>query len=128
MHETGIPTTDKSADKVLRMQAAITAIKFSKKDFSYAELVPIHLLISTAELAVGGRDINVTVYLEYKLLDSVGNEVMVRVVRKGDADILSNGDEKLTIKNVQALLKNWEIDLRKNLFSLKEYFNIVKEN
>ncbi|MBL1275387.1 MAG: DUF3313 domain-containing protein [Ectothiorhodospiraceae bacterium] len=107
---TKLALTTKSGPSVLRLQSTIAAIKMDRKDFSVRELIPIKLLIAAIEAAAGGRDYIVTVYFEYKLIDSTTNEIMAIGVRKGKANTLANSKTKLTLNDMEDLLNDWEID------------------
>lgn len=117
---TGLPVTDTAGPGTLRLRSAITAIKVQAEGFSAREIVPIRLIFSAAEFAAGGRDQEVTIVLEYELLDSVTGESMVRGIRQGNTRSLANINEKLSLEHTEELLDDWGLDFRQGFLRLKD--------
>lgn len=120
----GLPITKISGSKTLRLESAITAIRVSKQEFSVRELIPIRLIFSAVEAAAGGRDYDVTIYLEHRVVDNNTNEVLVRGIRKGNTDSLANIDKKLSLVHVEGLLDDWGIDFQRGFLKFKGKFDI----
>ncbi len=117
---TGLPIADEAGPGTLRLRSAITAIRVEAEGFSANEVIPIRLIFSAVELAAGGRDQEVTIVLEYEMLDSLTGEVMTRGIRQGNTRSLANMHEKLIMEDAKELLDDWGMDFQQGFFQLKD--------
>lgn len=120
----GLPLVSERGPGVIRLKAAITAVDVEKEAFSVREVIPIRLVYSAAELAAGYRDSNVTFYLEYRITDSMSNEVLAIGVRKGDTQPLRNDFETLSLKHATTLLDDWGVDFDSGFLKFKNEFQL----
>lgn len=119
---TGIPLVDSPGPQTLVLRSALTSVALHNKAFKLRELLPIKLVWSAAEMALGDRDRDVTVLLEYELLDAQSREVLVRGVRQDDGVPVVNNRRPLSMKNAQPVLENLVKDMGPELERLKRVF------
>ena len=67
---------------MLVLRPAITSLSIKLEDFKVREMIPVRLVISSAELAMGWRNKDVTFLLESELLDGNTGQTMAMAVRK----------------------------------------------
>jgi len=117
-----VQVTNTPDKDVLRIRSAFTAINITGEEFKAINLLPIMLIVTAAELSVGGRDQDVTMVHEYEVVDSITNESMIRGIRKGKTLQLANKTEKLTMKSVNPLLTKWGMDLTESFNHFAKIF------
>lgn len=115
----GIPISTSAGAGVLTLRSAITSVNLSLQDMKITEAIPIRLVLSGAELALGLRDKDVTFLFEYELIDSTTGQVMVSGVRHANTQPLKSDSEKLKPEHAKEMLENLSKDLNQN-FSLLE--------
>lgn len=115
-----IPIADQPDSRTLTLRAALTTVELKDKKFQLRELVPIHLIWSAAELAMGKRDKNVTVILEYEFVDASSGETLARGVRQDAGIPVVNNQTPLTIANAKPVLQDLVKDLNGEFGRLKQ--------
>lgn len=114
----GIPITDRPGPGVLVLQPAITSVNAKLQEMSITEAIPIRLVLSGAELALGLRDQDVTFLFEYKLVDTASGEAMVTGVRHANTQPLSSEREPLREEHAKAMLNTLALDLEQHFTTL----------
>ena len=115
----GIPITASAGTGVLTLRPAITSVNVSLQDMKITEAIPIRLILSGAELALGLRDKDVTFLFEYELVDSVTGQVMVSGVRHANTQPLGSDSDTLKQEHAKEMLEKLSKDLDQN-FSVLE--------
>ena len=105
---------------VLILRPAITSVNLSLQDMKITEAIPIRLVLSGAELALGLRDKDVTFLFEYELVDSTTGQVMMSGVRHANTQPLENDSEKLKQEHATEMLENLSKDLNQNFSALEK--------
>ena len=103
----GVILTSEKGPQVLILRSAITSAEIELKNFSLIELVPIRLLFSGAELALGEREREFVLLFEYELLDSNTEKVLIRGLQytpgirlNSDKDQVTREDTKLVLEKI----------------------------
>lgn len=86
----GMPISVSAGPGVLTLRPAITSVNLSQQDMKITEAIPIRLVLSGAELALGLRDKDVTFLFD----DSTTGQVMMSGVRHANTQPLENDSEK----------------------------------
>ncbi len=107
----------------LVVEPAITAVRISPEDLSPLEVIPFRAVIASINYAAGGRDQDVEIRLETKVVNPRNNRILAMTVHGGHGIQLENETEKLTQKHITDLVKSWtsEWDV-----ALGEYKNNIK--
>ncbi|MBE9399381.1 DUF3313 domain-containing protein [Pontibacterium sp. N1Y112] len=116
----GIPISASSGAGVLTLRPAITSVNLSLQDMKITEAIPIRLVLSGAELALGLRDKDVTFLFEYELVDSTTGQIMMSGVRHANTQPLENDSEKLKQEHAKEMLENLSKDLNQNFSALEK--------
>lgn len=122
-----IPVVEAPDGKTLTLRAALTTVELKDKKFRLRELIPIHLIWSVGELAMGKRDKDVTVILEYEFIDTQTGETLVRGVRQDEGIPVVNNKTPFTIENAKPVLKDLVKDLDTEFKRLKQALSPTPE-
>lgn len=80
---------------VLRLQVAITGVNISDKSLEVYEYIPVALIAAGASKAAGGRDQQVRLFMEGRLVDTQSGVVQAVGIREIKGDDLENVKAKL---------------------------------
>ena len=116
---TGVPVSVSSGVGVLTIRTAITSVSLSLQNMKITEAIPIRLVLSGAELALGLRDKDVTFLFEYELIDSATGQVMVSGVRHANTQPLESDSDQLKPEHAKEMLENLSKDLNQNFIALE---------
>jgi hypothetical protein len=119
----GVKVNKTKNDKTVVLRSAITTVDISSKDFSVKELIPLRLIFSAAELAMGQRDRDFVLLFEYELVDPVTGKVLVRGIRRAKGESLESEKQKLTIDKARPILENMVKDFEPNFKTLASRLN-----
>lgn len=97
------------------LESAITTVETQLEDMKIRELIPKRMVISGAQLALGYRDQEVTVLLEYRIIDNDSGKVIIRGVRKGKPRPLDDDKEQLSREHLQQMVEQLITDLKTDL-------------
>lgn len=114
----GIPISASAGTGVLTLRPAITSVHVSLQDMKITEAIPIRLVLSGAELALGLRDKDVTFLFEYELVDSITGQVMVSGVRHANTQPLESDADTLKQEHAKEMLEQLSKDLNQNFNTL----------
>ncbi|MCO4758764.1 MAG: DUF3313 domain-containing protein [Oceanospirillaceae bacterium] len=114
----GIPISTSAGAGVLTLRPAITSVNLSLQDMKITEAIPIRLVLSGAELALGLRDKDVTFLFEYELIDSTTGQVMVSGVRHANTEPLESDSDTLKQEHAKEMLEKLSKDLDQNFKAL----------
>lgn len=115
-----LPMNNQANSGSLVLRPAITSVAASNKALSVRELIPIRLVFSGAELALGKRDKDLTVLLEYELIDHDNKQVMAQGVRADEGMPLANDKTQVTMKHFEPVITDLITDLEKSLSQLNQ--------
>ena len=100
-----VPLTETPGVGVLRLQIAITGVDVSPKGLEPYEYIPFALIAAGINTAAGGRDQEVNLFLEGRIVDSATNKVLVVGIRQIRGEDLENADTELQINRLDKGLK-----------------------
>lgn len=115
-----VPLRSENGAGVLTLRPVISSVSLSLQKMKINEVIPIRLLLSGAELALGKRDQDVTFLFEYQLVDSLTGELMVSGVRHANTQPLSDDKEQLQVQHAKVMLDKLKQDLAQNFGVLKQ--------
>ncbi len=115
----GLPRAKEKGPDVLVLRPAITSLSIKLEDFKVREMIPVRLVISSAELAMGWRNKDVTFLLESELLDGNTGQTMAMAVRKIKTLPLKDSTQKLSLEHAQSEINQLGDDLKTDFTSLK---------
>jgi len=110
-----LPLTDQPEANGVTLETAITTVEVSLQDMKFRELIPKRMVISGAQLALGYRDQEVILLMEYRIRDNDSGEVLVRGVRKGETRPLDDDKEQLGEDHLKHLVDQLIEDLETDL-------------
>jgi len=119
----GVILASEKAPKVLILRSAITSAEIKLKNFSLTELIPIRLLFSGVELALGERDRDFVLLFEYELLDSNTEKVLFRGVQYTPNIFLKNDKDRVTREDTSLVLEKIIRYLDRNFKKLAAQLN-----
>lgn len=115
-----LPLVEKAQQDTLILKTALTSVELSYKKLSIKELIPIRLVFSGAELAMGKRDKELAVMLEYELLDGGTGKAVMRGVRKDAGLPVVNSKARMNIENAKPVLQDLVLDLDREFQKLEK--------
>lgn len=122
----GVPLTRVSGEGVLTLRPEIVSVNVSLQEMKLKEAIPMRLLFSGAELALGLRDQDVTFLFEYTLIDSETGEVLLKGVRHANTAPLKSDTEQLTSEHAAEMLRVLAKDISSEFRSLQTLLNQSK--
>lgn len=115
-----LPLIESPQQHTLILRSALTSVATSYKRFSVTELIPVRLIFSGLEFALGKRNKNVVIMLEYKMLDATTGKVVLRGVRRDLELPLVNSKANLTIDHAKPVLRNLVKDMNSEFQNLNQ--------
>ncbi|WP_263081034.1 DUF3313 domain-containing protein [Endozoicomonas sp. Mp262] len=115
----GLPRARQKGAGVLVIKPAITSLSVKLQDLQIREIIPVRLVISGAELAMGWRDKDVTFLLESELQDGQTGQTMAMSVRKIKTLPLQDDKQKLSIEHARSEINQLGKDLKIDFANLK---------
>ena len=100
-----LPLTETPGVGVLRVQIAITGVDVSSKGLEPYEYLPFALITAGVNTAAGGRDQEVNLFIEGRIVDSATNKVLGVGIRQVRGEDLENADTELQINRLDKGLK-----------------------
>ena len=73
-------------------------------------MVPIALVIAGTQIITGHRTMNTHLYYEAELIDATTGKPMIRVVRKGTGEDLSNETKLITVATMKQAVDDLAAD------------------
>ncbi len=86
---------------VVRVQAVYTAVTAKKEGLSAMDVIPVHFLFSAAKSAAGEEDMDVTAYLELRIVDSVSGDYRAAAKLELTGEQLENDKDNIMLKDLQ---------------------------
>ncbi|MGB7799704.1 DUF3313 domain-containing protein [Buttiauxella sp.] len=105
-----IPLVAKPDSHSLIFRGAITAVDSSKQGLQFYEVVPIALVVAGTQAATGHRTMNTNLYFEAELIDAATQKTVMRVVRKGEGEDLSNENTEMTLDTLKQVVDDLATD------------------
>lgn len=106
-----LPVVEKAGPRSLIFKSAITAIETSQQNLQFYEVMPVSVLIAGTQMITGYRTLNTTFYFEAQVIDAQTMAPVLKVVRKGAGETLSNSHQQLTVGEVKAAIDSLISDL-----------------
>lgn len=106
-----LPVVDKVGTRSLIFRSAITAVETSQQNLQFYEVMPISVLIAGTQMVTGYRTLDTTFYFEAQVIDAKTMKPVIKVVRKGAGETLSNSHQQLTVHEVKGAIDNLISDL-----------------
>lgn len=100
-----LPLTETPGVGVLRLQIAITGVDVSSKGLEPYEYLPFALIVAGASTAAGGRDQEVNLFVEGRIVDSATNKVLGVGIRQIRGEDLENANTELQVDRLDKGLK-----------------------
>ena len=109
-----VPVVNQPGPDVIRMHAAITAVKAENAALKAYQYIPIALIFQGIKAAAGTRAKDAELYVEMEILDSESGKRLGAVVRKGvgtevkeEKEGAEKGKKMVMLDNVKPILDNW---------------------
>lgn len=94
----------------LIFRGAITGVDASKEGLQFYEVVPVALLVAGTQMATGHRTMDTHLYFEGELIDAATNKPVVKVVRQGEGQDLSNQNTPMAFETLKQVVDNMATD------------------
>ncbi|MGF1642531.1 MAG: DUF3313 domain-containing protein [Thiotrichales bacterium] len=118
----GVPLANAAGPRTLVLRSALTSVQLTNKSLKLHELLPVALVLSGAELALGKRDKDVTVLLEYEFIDASTGKTVISGVREDRGLRVANNTAQMTMKNAEPVLKDLVKDIDPEFKRLNQLF------
>lgn len=100
----------------LIFRGAITGVDTSKKGLQFYEVVPVALVVAGTQMATGHRTMETRLFFEGELIDAATQKPVLKVVRQGEGESVSNEKTALTLTDLKGVIDNMATDI--TLFDL----------
>ncbi|AVF33510.1 DUF3313 domain-containing protein [Rahnella sikkimica] len=104
--------TDHAGPRTLIFRGAITGVNTSAEGLQFYEVIPVALVIASAETASGHRTRDTEVYFEGELIDASTGKPVFKVVRKGFGKQVSNDTQKVTANDLKVVIDGMANDTK----------------
>ncbi|POP44281.1 hypothetical protein CHU32_02415 [Superficieibacter electus] len=104
------PLVTTPGPRTLIFRGAITGVNTSEKGLQFYEVIPVALLVAGTQMATGHRTMDTHLYFEGELIDAATNKPVVRVVRMGEGESLSNENTPMTIDTLKQVVDDMATD------------------
>jgi Protein of unknown function (DUF3313). len=94
----------------LIFRGAITAVNSSKEGLQFYEVVPVALVVAGTQMATGHRTMDTHLFFEGELIDAATNKPVIKVVRKGEGQDLSNENTPMTLQTLKQVIDDMAVD------------------
>lgn len=94
----------------LVLRTAISGVDVSNEGLHAYEVIPIALVVAATSTAIGTRDQDTEVFVEFEALDGATSKPVAKVVRKGAGKTLENSSTHLTLDDLKPVLDGWARD------------------
>lgn len=116
----GYQVVNKPGPDVMRVRLAITGIQPTKPDLGATDFIPIKAIFNVARSAAGEAPQVAEISAEIEVLDPNGKVIGAAVsTRKGDKTVPQG--EKITWKDLQAIVDVWAKNMRQHLDQARGY-------
>lgn len=106
-----VPVVEKIGPRTLIFRSAITAVETSQQNLQFYEVMPVSVLIAGTQMITGYRTLDTIFYFEAEVIDAKTMRPVMKVVRKGAGETLSNSHQQLTVREVKTVIDNLVSDL-----------------
>lgn len=103
--------------KTLIFRGAITGVNSSMQGLQFYEVIPVAMLVAGVQAATGHRTMETNLYFEGELIDAKTNKTMMKVVRKGEGETISNESAPLTAELIKDAIDSMAMDA--SMFEIK---------
>lgn len=98
--------------RTLQFKGAITGVGAEDQGLKPYEVIPIALVVASAQTASGHRTQNTAMFLESELLDAESGEVQMKVVRKVMGKTVNNEQQPVTFDDLKESIDDLAKDIR----------------
>ncbi|MEH5098623.1 DUF3313 domain-containing protein [Atlantibacter hermannii] len=106
------PLVTTPGPRSLIFRGAITGVDSSKEGLQFYEVLPIALVVAGTQVATGHRTMDTNLYFEGELIDAATNKPVVKVVRKGEGENLSNENTDMTVDTLKQVIDDMATDAK----------------
>lgn len=94
----------------LIFRGAITGVDTSKEGLQFYEVIPVALIVAGTQMATGHRTMDTHLYFEGELIDAATNKPVVKVVRQGEGQDLSNSSTPMAFETLKQVVDDMATD------------------
>lgn len=104
------PLVTTPGPRSLIFRGAITGVDASKEGLQFYEVIPVALVVAGTQMATGHRTMDTHLYFEGELIDAATNKPVVKVVRQGEGQDLSNASTPMAFETLKNVVDNMATD------------------
>lgn len=112
-----IKLQDKPGPHSLIFRGAITGVDSSKEGLQFYEVVPVAMIVAGTQAATGHRTMNTRLYFEGEVIDAATGKPVIKVVRSGNGEDLSNENTPMTLATLKQVIDDMATDA--SMFEVK---------
>ncbi|MEL4013541.1 DUF3313 domain-containing protein [Dryocola clanedunensis] len=94
----------------LIFRGAITGVNSSAEGLQFYEVIPVAMIVAGTEMATGHRTMDTHLYFEGELIDASTHKVVMKVVRKGEGNTVSNENTPVTVETIKGVIDDMATD------------------
>lgn len=111
-----LPLVATPGPRSLIFRGAITGVDTSKQGLQFYEVVPVAMVVAGTQMATGHRSMDTRLFFEGELIDAASQKPVLKVVRQGEGESVSNENTPLTLSDLRGVIDNMATDI--TLFDL----------
>ncbi|HDY3065102.1 TPA: DUF3313 domain-containing protein, partial [Salmonella enterica] len=104
------PLVTTPGPRSLIFRGAITGVDTSKEGLQFYEVIPVALIVAGTQMATGHRTMDTHLYFEGELIDAATNKPVVKVVRQGEGQDLSNSSTPMAFETLKQVVDDMATD------------------
>jgi len=111
-----LPLVATPGARSLIFRGAITGVDTSKEGLQFYEVIPVAMVVAGTQMATGHRSMDTRLFFEGELIDATTRKPVLKVVRQGEGETVSNENTPLTLSDLRGVVDNMATDI--TLFDL----------
>lgn len=111
-----LPLVATPGPRSLIFHGAITGVDTSKEGLQFYEVIPVAMVVAGTQMATGHRSMDTRLFFEGELIDAATQKPVLKVVRQGEGESVSNENTPLTLSDLRGVIDNMATDI--TLFDL----------
>ncbi len=115
---TRLPLVATPGPRSLIFRGAITGVDTSKQGLQFYEVIPVAMVVAGTQMATGHRSMDTRLFFEGELIDAGTQKPVLKVVRQGEGESVSNENTPLTLSDLRGIIDNMATDI--TLFDLRK--------
>ncbi|MCJ1877424.1 DUF3313 family protein [Klebsiella sp. HSTU-Sny5] len=104
------PLVTTPGPRSLIFRGAITGVDSSKEGLQFYEVIPVAMIVAGTQAATGHRTMDTSLYFEGELIDAKTHKPVIKVVRKGEGNTLSNENTPMTVDTLKQVINDMAVD------------------